>query len=87
MERRVTRLEAAVFGWTESGAGGLIEARASDRKRLEVVEQSLLQARTVIRAARWMILGAAALVTASNADSLAGGLAAALRVLAASIKG
>ncbi len=87
MERRVTRLEAAVFGWTESGQGGLIEARTSDRKRLDAIEASLLQARTVIRAARWVILGAAALVTASNADSLASGLAAGLRVLAASIKG
>jgi hypothetical protein len=77
MEHRVTRLETAVFGWT--GANGLMGDRAKDRARLDAIEASILQVRTVVRAARWVILSAAALLTVIGSDAIAGWLAALIK--------
>jgi len=86
-ERRLTTLETAVFGWPPTGEGGLIHARAKDKQRLESIEQSFLQARTIVRASRWLLLAMAALLTATNANGIAGTLAATLKAAASLAKG
>jgi hypothetical protein len=46
----------------------------------------LLQARTVVTAARWAILAAAGLVTITGADAIASWVAAGIKALAAVVK-
>lgn len=84
MEHRVTRLETAVFGWT--GENGLMGDRAKDRARLDAIEASILQVRTVIRAARWLILSAVALLTVTGSDSISGWIATLLKAAGAVLK-
>ena len=84
MEHRVTRLETAVFGWT--GSNGLMGDRQKTSARLDAIEASILQVRTVIRAARWAILSAAALLTVGGSDTIAGWITALVKAAAGVIK-
>jgi hypothetical protein len=81
MEHRVTRLETAVFGWT--GSNGLMGDRQKDRARLDAIESSILQVRTVIQAIRWFILSAAALLTVAGSQTIAGWIATLIQSAAA----
>ena len=87
-ERRMTQLETAIFGWPTPGGttGGLIGEHAKLKAKVEIHEASLLQARTVVTAARWAILAAAGLVTITGADAIASWVAAGIKALAAVVK-
>lgn len=84
MQDRLTRVEMALFGW--DGQSGLMGSTAADKKRLDAIEQSLTQVRTIVKAARWAILAASGAVPIVASDYLASGLATGLRALAAVIK-
>lgn len=83
---RIMRLETAVFGWTDAADSGLLGKQGKDSKRIEALEQSLLQVRTIVRAARWLILSAAAAIAVTGSDHMASWLATGIRALAAVLK-
>lgn len=84
MEHRLVRLETAVFGWT--GGNGLMGDRQKDRARLDAIEASILQARTLVRAARWLCLGLVTLGTLAGSDQIATWLATGIRAIGAALK-
>jgi hypothetical protein len=78
-ESRLTRLEAAVFGWT--GSNGLIGDAKSHAARIREVEDTISTARHTLHLLKWASVLAGGALGVMSSEQIAAVVAAILKLL------